>query len=448
MSNYRLQTDSCPQGGCKTNRRDLIEVNKQAVRSWIMYDWANSAYATTMIAAVMPIYYEKVAASTLPGNMPQNYWGFTQTIAMLFVALLSPVLGAMSDHSGLKVRFLAGFTILGAISASAMGLVGEGGWQLASILVVLGTIGFSVGNTFYDALLTDLVPLEKRDYVSSQGYAMGYIGGGVLLALNLLMINNPSLFGFPGETEATRAVFVTVGIWWILFSIPLFRHVKDRPRGANMKLSAIVGTSFSNMGRTFRGIRRYPQLLKYMLSYWFFNDGINTIIIMATIYGSGIGIGTSDLILALLITQFVGFPSTLLFGKFAVRSGAKRALYTSLSVYVVIVILGYFMTSAVHFYILATLVGLVQGGSQALARSLYANLVPPSRSAEFFGFLSLSSKFSSVAGPFVFSVTGTITGSSRLAIISLLAFFLIGMLLLARVDFTRGRIEALAEEPR
>jgi UMF1 family MFS transporter len=412
-----------------------------------MYDWANSAFATTMMAAVMPIFYLQVAGIGLPGNAAQVNWGYTQTIAMLCVAIISPFLGAVADHSGAKVRFLAGFSVLGALASAFTALVGEGDWILASVLVILGTIGFSAGNTFYDAMLTDLVPKESRASVSSRGYAMGYIGGGLLLAINLVMIEGWEKVGFASKTAATQTVFVTVGVWWLLFSIPLFLRVKDRRRNRADSYGTVAKAGFVRIGRTFRGISHYPELLKYMLSFWFFNDGINTVILMATIYGSGIGIESKDLILALLITQFVGFPSTLLFGKFAVRAGAKRALYTSLAVYTLIVLLGFFMTNAVHFYVLAIMVGLVQGGSQALARSLYADLVPPSKSAEFFGFLSLSSKFSSVAGPFLFSLVGMITGSSRLGILALLLFFIAGMLLLTRVDLAKGHREAMADEP-
>lgn len=422
-------------------------MERKTIRAWIMYDWANSAFVTTMLAAVMPVFYESVAGKGLADNTAENYWGFTQTVATLLVALLSPVLGAIADYRGSKVRFLGVFMLVGALASVVSALIGEGDWLLASVLVIIGTVGYAGGNTFYDALLTDLVPLENRDKVSAQGYATGYIGGGLLLLVNVVMIQGWEMLGFPDRTTATQLVFVTVGIWWLLFSIPLFRNVKDRPRNRGMKLGAVVRTGFGNVARTFRNIRRYPQLMKYMLAYWFFNDGINTIILMATVYGSGIGIEMSHLIIALLITQFVGFPSTLLFGRFAVKAGAKRALYVSLAVYVLIVVLGYFMSTAAHFYALAIMVGLVQGGSQATARSIYANLVPPSRSGEFFGFLSLSSKFASIAGPFVFAVTGTITGSSRLAIVSLIAFFVIGIWLLTRVDLAQGRREALAHEP-
>jgi UMF1 family MFS transporter len=412
-----------------------------------MYDWANSAFATTIMAAVMPIFYKTVAGEGLTGNTAENYWGFTQTVAMLCVAVLSPILGAIADHSGAKVKFLSVFAVMGALASAAMGMIGSGDWLLASVLVVIGTIGFSAGNTFYDGLLTDLAPPEKRDALSSKGYAFGYLGGGLLLAVNVGMIEGWKMLGFASKTAATQWAFVTVGVWWLLFSIPLFRNVKEKAKGASAGAGEAIRSGFARLGRTMRTARRFPELLKYMASFWFFNDGISTVIVMATIYGTGIGIETKDLILALLITQFVGYPSTLLFIRFASRFGSKPSLYGSLTVYVVIVILGYFMTSAAHFYILATMVGLVQGGSQAIARAMYANLVPPSRTAEFFGFLSLSSKFSSVAGPLVFSVTGTITGSSRLAILSVAAFFIIGIALLATVNLDKGRREALAEEP-
>lgn len=407
-----------------------------------MYDWANSAYATTMIAAVLPIYYLEVAGQGLPGNMAENYWGYTQTVAMLLVAILSPVLGAVADMAGRKLFFLRLFAYAGVLSCFLFSFVGEGQYLLASALVVLGTLGFTGGNTFYDALLVDLVPRERRDFISSMGYTFGYIGGGVLLAVNLLMIEGWETIGFSSKTTATQAVFVSVGVWWLLFSLPIFRRNKDVRQVTGFTLRQYTAFGFGQITRTLRGIRRYPELLKYMISYWFFNDGISTIIMMATIYGAGIGIGTSHLILALLITQFVGIPFTILFGKLADWIGSKRSLYISLFIYVLVVILGYFMQTALHFYILAFVVGMVQGGSQSIARSIYSNLVPAKHSAEFFGFLSLSSKFSSIAGPFTFAIVGTLTGSSRLAILSLIVFFAVGIGMLTRVNLDKGVTEA------
>ncbi|MFC4809205.1 MFS transporter [Paenibacillus sp. GCM10023250] len=421
-------------------------MDPKAVRSWIMYDWANSAFATTIMAAVMPVFYKEVAGAGLTGNTAENYWGFTQTIAMILVAVLCPILGAVADYTGSKVRFLSAFMLIGAASCIGMAFIGEDGWLLASILVVIGTIGFAASNTFYDALLPSVSTPDTMNAVSNKGYAMGYLGGGLLLLANLVMILFYDKLGFPSKTAATQTVFATVGVWWILFSLPIMRNVKEKAGERVSGFVSAIGGGFARIRVTAGTLKRYPELLKYMAAFWFFNDGINTVIVMATIYGSGIGIESNDLIAALLITQFVGYPSTLLFIKFARRIGIKPSLYSSLLVYVLIVMLGFFMTNALHFYLLAALVGLVQGGSQATARSLYAELVPPSRTAEFFGFLSLSSKFASVAGPFVFSVVGTLTGSSRYGILALLAFFILGIAILVVVNVDKGRQEALAGE--
>ena len=292
-----------------------------------MYDWANSAFATTILAAVLPVYYEKVAGAGLEGNAAETYWANTQSIAMLCVALLSPLAGALADLTGSKLRFLLAFTLLGACSASLMAFAGEGDWMLVSGLLILGTIGFTTGGTFYDALLRDGIPEHARHKVSAQGYALGYAGGGLLLAVNILMIQKYSWFGFADSGAATRGTFLTVGIWWLLFSLPLFRNWKEpkpeRGQAAGSVLRA-AGDAFVRLGGTLRSLKRYPELLKYMAAFWFFNDGISTVIVMATIYGAGIGIDTSALILALLLTQFTGLPATLLFGRMVARFGPGR----------------------------------------------------------------------------------------------------------------------------
>lgn len=418
-------------------------MDRKAVRGWVMYDWANSAYATTMIAAVLPIFYTDVAANTLDKTTATSYWGYTQSIAMLLVAVMAPVLGAAADLSGSKVRFLRFFCYVGVLSCLLFVFVRPGNYGMASLLSILGMLGFSGGNTFYDALLPDLVPPEKRDYVSARGYAYGYIGGGILLALNLAMIQKPGYFLLPDSLTGTYVSFVSVGVWWFLFSLPLFRHVKDRPVPTRWTIVHYAKAGFSRTWQTLKEISAYPELAKFILAFWFFNDGINTIITMAAIYGREIGIGTGDLITALLITQFVGIPFTLLFGKLAERLGSKTSLYLSLAIYVVIVILGSFMQTALHFYLLGFLVGFVQGGSQAIARSIYSNLVPPDRSAEFFGFLNVSSKFASIFGPFAFALIGHLTSSSRAGILILVLFFILGIFLLTRVDLAKGRAEAL-----
>ncbi|MCM3173216.1 MFS transporter [Paenibacillus sp. MER 99-2] len=419
-------------------------MEKRAVKAWIMYDWANSAYATTVLAAVLPVFYASVAAATLDADTAASYLAYTHSIGMLCVALLTPLLGTISDLSGRKGDFLRVFAIIGILATLGFSIVGEGDWLLASVLLIISTIGFAGGNTFYDAMLPDLVPIERREMVSSKGYAYGYIGGGLLLAINLLMIQQPSWFGLSSTLAGTRLAFISVAIWWLLFSIPIFRFATRRPAARDLPQS---WTGYARVGvrrlrQTFKQMLRFPQLIRMLVAFWFFNDGINTIILMATIYGTSIGIGTTDLMLALLITQFVGFPCTLLLGAWAQRWGAKRVLLVSLSVYICIVILGYFMTEALHFYILAGLVGVVQGVSQSTARSLFSNLMPSGRTGEYFGFVNITGKFSSIFGPFVFGLVGQLTGSSRWGILSLIFFFVAGIAFLLTVKVQEGITDA------
>lgn len=423
-------------------------MNPKAVRAWLLYDWANSAFATTMMAAVLPIFYIEVAAKGLSSSTSASYWGLTQAAGMLLVAVLAPVLGSAADYAGKKMYFLRRFSYLGITASFLFVFIGQGNYLAASLLFVLATVGFSGGNSFYDALLPDLVPEEqKREYISSKGYASGYVGGGLLLVVNLLMIQKPELFGLPDGEAGTRLAFASVAVWWLVFSLPLFRHVKDRAAAAPLPAHQYARVGFTRTWETLKSLKRYPQLLKFILAYWFFNDGINTIITMATAYGKAIGIETQDLIMALLITQFVGIPFTLLFGKIGEKLGAKPALYISLGIYLLIVLLGYFMTTSTHFYLLAVMVGFVQGGSQAVARSLFSRLAPADRTAEFFGFLSVSGKFSSMVGPAVFAAMGLITGSSRYGILALALFFIVGIALLRTVDLERGSVEAGAVRP-
>ncbi|WP_434758339.1 MFS transporter [Paenibacillus amylolyticus] len=424
--------------------KEGLRVDKRAVKAWIMYDWANSAYATTVLAAVLPVFYASVAAATVDKDTAASYLAYTHSIGMLCVALLTPLLGTLADLSGRKGDFLRVFAITGIVATLGFSVIGEGDWLLASVLLVLSTIGFAGGNTFYDAMLPDLVPAERRDMVSSKGYAYGYIGGGLLLATNLLMIQQPGWFGMPNTLAGTRLAFISVSLWWLLFSLPIFRYAPRRPVSPEFPAS---WTGYTKVGvrrlrQTFGQIRRFPQLLRMLVAFWFFNDGINTIILMATIYGTSIGIGTSDLMLALLLTQFIGFPCTLLLGAWAQQWGAKRVLLVSLSVYICIVILGYFMTQALHFYILAGLVGVVQGISQSTARSLFSNLMPAGRTGEYFGFVNITGKFASIFGPFVFGYVGQITGSTRWGILSLIFFFVAGIAVLLTVQVQKGLQDA------
>lgn len=425
-------------------------MNQKAVRAWMMYDWANSAYSTTILAAVLPIFYGSVAASGLDDTTAQSYYSFTHSIGMLCVALLAPLLGAVADISGKKIAFLRAFALLGMAATLGFAFVQSGQWQFASVLLVISTIGFASSNTFYDALLPDLVPSEQRNLVSAKGYAYGYLGGGLLLAVNILMIEKFAWFGLPDTLSGTRLAFISVSVWWLVFSIPIFTQIKNLPRQTEqrLKLSGYAAAASKRIARTFRSIRRYPQLLKFLAAFWFYNDGINTIVLLATIYGEGIGIGTSHLILALLITQFIGIPCTILLGKIAQRIGSKTTLYFTLSLYVIIVMLGYNMTEALHFYLLAAMVGLVQGGSKSISRAIFSDLMPQRQTGEFFGFVNITSKFSSIVGPFVFGLVGKLTGSSQLAILSLIFFFVVGIVLMAFVNIEKGMEDAAAVDRR
>lgn len=426
-----------------------LGLHRRELRSWALYDWGNSAFATTIMGAVLPIYYARVAAGHLAGNVATAYWGTTTALAMAIIAVAAPVLGAMADYMGAKKRFLAAFMLLGAIASASLYLVTEGQWFLASLLFIFGNIGFSGANVFYDSLLPHVASEDEVDRVSTAGYALGYVGGGILLAVNLVMILKPGLFGLADAGIATRAAFVSVAIWWAGFSIPILRNVSEPPRRLEADETARINpvrAGFSRLFETIREIRAHKELLKFLVAFWFYTDGIWTIIKMATVYGTEIGLGEYTLIGAFLLVQFLGIPFTFMFGALAGRIGARNGIYIALAVYAVISCFAYFMTQAWHFWVLAVGVATVQGGSQALSRSLYAKLVPKGKSSEFFGFFSVFSKFAGIFGPLVVGQLALLAGSGRYGILSLVVFFVGGILLLSRVDLEAGRRAALRED--
>ncbi|NOQ40127.1 MAG: MFS transporter [Anaerolineales bacterium] len=402
-----------------------------------MYDWANSAFATTIMAAVLPIYYSAIAEPSLTPTQITAYWGYTDSIALLLVALLSPILGAVADFRGAKKRYLTYFALVGITATALMYFLTSGDWLFASVLFIVGNIGFAGANVFYDSLLPHIAQKGDIDQVSTRGYAMGYLGGGLLLAVNLAMI----MFS-PDHLTAlmTRISLASVAVWWLLFAIPLWKNVPEPPRQIyeGELDSNPFSAGFKRLAVTFKEIRKYGELFKFLVAFWLFNDGIGTIIKMATIYGNEIGIGQTDLIGALLMVQFVGIPFSFAFGWLAKRIGTKRSIYISLGVYTLISIGGYFMETAVHFWMLGFAVALVQGGSQALSRSLYGRMVPKAQSAAFFSFFSVSGKLAGMFGPLVFGLVSQIMGNSRLGIVSLVIFFISGGLLLTRVDEEKG----------
>jgi len=417
------------------------------INAWCMYDWANSAFATTIMAAVLPTFYSEVAGANLRPVQASSYWGYTNTIAMLLIAVAAPILGAIADHSGAKKRFLGSFASLGILFTALLVLVSTGDWLMASVFYILGRVGFAGANIFYDSLLPHVAGPDEIDQVSAKGYALGYLGGGLLLVVNLAWIMKPELFGLPGAEIASRLSFLSVAVWWAIFSIPLFRRVPEPSFAQQPRESANpIRAGFQRLGQTFRGIRRYRELFKFLIAFWLYNDGIGTIIIMAAIFGAEIGIGTTSLIGAILAVQFLGVPFAFAFGWLARRLGTKRSILLALGVYTIIAIGGYFMQTGLHFWVLAFLVATVQGGSQALSRSLFGRMAPKTKTAEFFGFYDVSSKFAGIAGPALFGLVGQLTGSSRLSIISLIFFFAAGGLLLAQVNEKEGIRIAKAED--
>lgn len=427
--------------------------HKRMIRAWTMYDWANSAFATTIMAAVLPVYYSTVAAADLPRHMATAYWGYTTSISALIAAIISPILGAMADFRGSKKRFLTIFMLFGVTGTALLYFVRSGDWLLASLFFLFGNIGFAGSLVYYDALLPHVAKPEEMDSVSSRGYAMGYIGGGILLAVNLVMIMVvPTLYpeSMQGDmtTLMTRLSFVTVAVWWFIFTLPLLRHVSEPPRRivAGEENFKPLEASLKRLKKTFSEIRNYRDLSLFLLAFWVYANGIGTIITMATAYGSEVGITNTTLIGTLLMVQFLAAPFAILFGRLANKIGAKKAIYISLGIYTLIAICGYFLQHEWQFWALGAAVATVQGGSQALSRSVMGKLIPRSKSAEFFGFFSVFEKFANIAGPALFAVVSTIMGASRLSISSLVIFFGVGVLLLTRVNIERGVKVAQDEE--
>jgi MFS transporter, UMF1 family len=410
-------------------------------RAWAWYDWANSAYFTTVITAVFPAFYGTYASAGIEPAQATARFAAITTVSVAIVAVVSPILGAIADYTGIKKKLLAMFVSVGALSCAAMAAIGEGDWQLASMLFIVGNIGVSGSTVLYDSLLPHVAKGHETDRVSSAGFALGYLGGGTLLLINLAWILQPATFGFADAAAATKAAFVSVAIWWAVFSLPLFRRVSEpavaldagEHRGEN-----ILRAAFGRLGRTFRDVRRYKHAFLLFIAMLLYQDGIQTIIRMASIYGAEIGIDQTAQIAAFVMVQFLGIPFAFLFGSLGTRIGTKNALFIALAVYTGISVLGYFMTTVTHFFILAGLVATVQGGSQALSRALFARLIPANKTSEFFGFYAVAERFATVLGPLVFTVSVALTGSSRTAVLFIIFFFASGALVLSRVNEEEG----------
>ncbi|BDG03315.1 MFS transporter [Anaeromyxobacter oryzae] len=433
---------------------DRLGLGRPELRAWALYDCANSAAVTSIVTAIFPVYFGAVAGADLPPALTTERYAVATTIALVVVAALAPLLGTVADLRPWKKPLLSAFAAVGIAGTAAMALVGKGDWLLGAALLVVVNVGLMGSFVFYDALLPHVAREDELDRVSSAGYAVGYLGGGALLAVQLLAILRPAWFGLPHgpglssaqATLPTRLSFLSVAIWWAVFTIPLLRRVREPAAAAEGDGAPVLRLAFSRLARTARTLRAYPQAALMLLAFLVYNDGIGTIIRMATIYGTELGLPSGALIAAILLVQFIGIPFAFLFGMVAHRVGAKRAVTGGLVVYTAVAVLGYFTTTAVHFFALAILVGIVQGGTQALSRSLFASLVPRRLSGEFFGFFAVVEKVAGIFGPGIYAVTIALTGSSRGAILSVIAFFAVGAALLLRVDVEAGRRAAEAGE--
>jgi UMF1 family MFS transporter len=419
-----------------------LGLHRRELRAWAMYDWANSAFTTTIITAIFPVYFTAVAGANLPQGEATQLLARTTTVALAISAILAPLLGVVADFAPVKKRLLGIFMGLGSVASAGLAFAYAGHWLYAAFAFGIGNIGFAASLTFYDSLLPHVASEDEVDRVSTAGYALGYLGGGILLALNIAWILAPATFGLRDSGQASRLSFLSVAVWWALFSIPLFRHVPEpripaaQPFGS---LRELASTAFGGLAQTLRDLRRYKNAFLMLVAFVIYSDGINTIIRMATSYGTEIGIDQGALITAILMVQFVGIPFAFLFGLLAGQIGARTSIFIALGVYALISVMGYYMKTERDFYLLALMVAAVQGGSQALSRSLFASMIPRDRSSEFFGFFSVFEKFGAIAGPATFALASAATGSSRSAILSVIAFFVIGAVVLSLVNVTEGQ---------
>ena len=394
--------------------------------AWSFYDWANSAFATTVIAGFFPIFFNRYWADGVAPQTQTLYLGLTATLASLVVMVLAPWLGASADRRATRKRFLLAFTLVGVVATAALFLVARGEWLAAMLLSIVGRIGFFGGLSFYDSLLVSVARPQESDRVSALGYGLGYLGGGVLFALNVAMALKPAWFGLADATIATRLSFVLVAAWWLAFSLPLFRTVREQaPSGGP--------AGWAGLRATLADVRRRPEVWMFLLAYWLYIDGVGTIIVMAVDFGQKLGFPPESLIVALLLVQFIGFPAAVAFGRLGERIGTRRAILAALWVYGAVTLWACFLENVQQFFLMAAAIALVQGGVQSLSRSYYSRLIPPDRAGEYFGFYNMLGKFAAVLGPLAVGVSAVLTGSARLSILSLLVFFIAGGWLLSRV---------------
>jgi UMF1 family MFS transporter len=402
------------------------------VITWALYDWANSAFALSVLAVLFPLVLGNYWGADDGGSAATIRLGCITFSASLIVFLLAPVLGTIADTGGYRKRFLVLFAIIGAVTTAGLGFVGQGGWPVALGLYLVASVGFYSSTVFYDSLLIDVTEPRNFNFVSTLGFSVGYLGGAALLALHLWMLKSPQSFGLESATEAFSYAFITVGIWWLLFLLPLLFFVPERHSSLEVA-SHPIRAAYEELKSTVQKISQYRNVMIFLGAYWLYIGGVFTVIFMAVNYGQRLGFEDSDLVMALLIANIVGFPATLIFGFLAHRFGAKKGLYVGLLAYVGACLWAIQMTEVREFYIMSVIVGMVQGGAQGLSRSVYATLIPAEQPGEFFGFYSMTTKLAHVLGPAMVAIAAMLSDDPKWVLLTLMPLFLAGAFLLALV---------------
>lgn len=408
-------------------------LTRRPIFSWALYDWGNSAFATTVMAGFFPVFFNSFWSVGADGSLTTARLGFANGAASLLVALLAPIIGAIADRGGSRKKFLFVFAALGIVMSGGLYFVQQGNWAVAVLLYVCATVGFAGSNVFYDSMIVDVAKPDEFDLVSAFGYSMGYLGGGILFAVNVLMTLHPAWFGLADATQAVQVSFLTVAIWWLVASVPLLLWVKEAPTVDQQPALGAIRAGFQQLIGTARAIGELKPVLIFLCAYWLYIDGVYTIIKLAVDYGIRLGFESSQLVLALLLVQFVAFPSALFFGWAARYVGVKKGILLALFVYMLTTVWASMISQVWEFFGLAIVIGLVQGGVQSLSRSLYARIIPADKTGEFFGFYNMLGKFASVLGPVLVGVVALLSHNPRLSILAILPLFLVGAGVLTRV---------------
>lgn len=415
-------------------------------KSWVFYDWANSAYSMTVTSTILPLYFKSAAESAgVAESTSTAYWGYANSLGTLLLVLLAPVLGTIADYRGYKKKFFTFFYLLGVIFTASLALVPTRYWLILLAVYILTSIGFSGANIFYDAFLVDVTEDERMNRVSTSGFAWGYIGSTIpfIICMAVVLLAQKKILPI-SATAASQISFLITAVWWGIFTLPLLKNVKQI-FGLEPEKRFIVN-SFKRIGRTIKNIRKHETAFMFLLAYFFYIDGVDTIITMATSYGSDLGIGTTILLIVLLVTQFVAFPCTILYGRLADRFGTKKLIGVGIITYVIICIYAIFLKTTLDFWILAMLVGTAQGGIQALSRSYFSKIIPKENANEFFGFYDIFGKFAAVIGPSLMGITAQLTGNTGYGVFSVIILFIIGGLVFMKVPAEKRAEEERAAE--